>query len=123
MRYVKRALLAGIVACAAAGSAACDNTLAPDINWRLQVALTEGSNRPGVGDQIRFGAFVVNAFGTPNITEDSVNVTALSTWTYIGQPGIVSVSPTGMVTALAPGAVAIQATYAGKTSDMSLVVE
>lgn len=123
MRYLKRALLTVIVACAAAGSAACDNTLAPDINWRLAVALTEGSNRPAVGDQIRFGAFVVNAFGTPNITEDSVNVTPLATWTFIGQPGIVSVSPNGAVTALAPGAVAIQATYSGRTADMSLVVE
>lgn len=123
MRYVKRALLACLVAVAAAGSASCDNTLAPDINWKLQVALTSGSNRPAVGDVLQFGAFVVNAYGTPNITETSVNVTPLATWSFIGQPGVVSVSPTGQVTALAPGAVAIQATYSGRTSDMSLIVE
>lgn len=123
MRSLLRMLLAGVIALAAAGAAACDNTTAPSLDWNLQVALTDGSNRPSVGDQVQFGAFVVRPSNTANINEDAVNVTSLATWTVVGLPGIVSVSQTGLVTALAPGGVAIQATYAGKTSNQSLLVE
>ena len=123
MALLTRALLAGIVALAATGSAACDNTTAPDLNWTLQVALTDGSNRPSVGDQIQFGAFIVTGTSNGNITSDSLNVTTLATWSVFGAPGIISVSDTGRVTALAPGAVAVQATYGGKTSNQSLIVE
>lgn len=120
MKRLHRALCAVLVA---AGAAACDNTTAPDLNWQLQVALTSGSNRPSVGDQVQFAAFIVSAGSNANITEDSVNVTALSTWEVVGTPGIVSITPAGLVTALAPGAVAVQATYGGKTSNQSLIVE
>ena len=122
MRFLKRVLLATVVAAATAGSAACDNTTAPAIDWDLQVAVTGGSNTPSVGDQVQFGAFIVSSSGG-NITGDAVNVTELANWSYIGLPGVVTVSPTGLVTTLAPGGVAIQATYAGKTSNMSLLVE
>ena len=123
MRYLQRVLLAAVVAGVAAGSAACDKTTAPDLDWRLQVAITGGSNRPSVGDQVQFSAFIVNADSNSNITSDAVNVTQLATWSYVGLPGVVTVSPTGLVTALAPGGVAIQATYAGKTSNQSLLIE
>ena len=123
MRYVQRVLLAAVVAAVAAGSAACDNTTAPALDWGLQVAVTNGSNQPSVGDQVQFGAFIVAAGGNGNITSDAVNVSHLATWSYIGLPGVVTVSPTGLVTTLGPGGVAIQATYGGKTSNMSLLVE
>ena len=123
MRYLQRALIAMAVAAAAAGTAACDNTTAPDREWRLQVALTAGSNRPSVGDQVQFGAFIVNANSNSNITENDVNVASLATWSYGGPAGVVSISDTGLVTALGPGAVIIQAAYGGKTGNQSLIVE
>lgn len=123
MRQLQRALLAALIVAGASAITACDNTTAPDINWQLQVALTQGSNRPAVGDRIRFGAFIVRGGVNGTISEDSVNVTDLTAWSFSGPPGIVSVEPSGYVTALAPGAAIIVASYGGKTGDMSLVVE
>ena len=121
MKLLKRVLWAAAVALTASGVAACDNTTAPDLSWELQVALTDGSNRPSVGDQIRFGAFVVRPANS--ISQDSIEVTEFATWSVFGQPGIVSLTQSGEVTAIAPGAVAIQAVYGGKTANMSLLVE
>ena len=121
MKFLQRMLWAAAVALVASGAAACDNTTAPDLSWDLQVALTDGSNRPSVGDQLQFGAFIVRP--AKSISQDSVDVTEFATWSVFGTPGIVSVTQSGHVTALAPGAVAIQATYGGKTSNQSLIVE
>ena len=121
MTFPKRMLGAAVVAFVALGAAACGEPTSTDLSWELQVALTDGSNRPSVGDQIRFGAFILRPANS--VSQESIEITEFATWTVVGQPGIVTLTQSGGVTAVAPGAVAIEATYGGKTANMSLIVE
>lgn len=120
MKKMQRAVLAAVIAIAGMGVTACDNTLAPSLDWELTVAITSGSNLPDVGDVVQFGAFVTEG---GQIESDDLNVAEHSTWSVLGPAGVVSITQTGRVTALAPGAVVIQAVFSGRTGNQSLIVE
>ena len=122
MRFLRHVLLIATIAGAAVMGSACDNTTAPDLDWQLGVVLTNGSNRPGVGDTTQLRAFVLPNSDDVTIT-DGIEVTSRVTWSVVGPAGVVAVSNSGLVTALAPGAVSIRASYGSRDASVSFVVE
>lgn len=87
-----------------AGSA-CDNTTAPDLKWQL-TQLKAYVMPPGEGL-------------TP---ADGIEVTSRATWSVDRPQGVVTVSNSGVVTALAPGSVTVRASYGDRDGSMSFVV-
>ena len=122
MRFLRHALLVATIAGAAVVGSACDNTTAPDLNWQLGVVLTNGSNRPGVGDTTQLRAYILPNDDEASITA-GIEVTSRVTWSVVGPAGVVTVSDSGLVTALAPGAVSIRASYGDRDASASFVVE
>jgi hypothetical protein len=115
--------MAVMVAGAALGVMACENgSTAPDADWTVQLTVTEGPSRPAPGNVIQMGAFVVSS-EDDRITSDSLNVTTLSSWSLAGDPTVATITSTGLLTAIKPGALIVQATYGGKSGNISLLIE
>ena len=122
MRFLRHVLLVATIAGAAVMGSACDTTTAPDLNWQLGVVLTNGSNRPGGGDTTQLRAFILPNDDEAGITA-GIEVTSRVTWSVVGPAGVVAVSNSGLVTALAPGAVSVRAAYGDRDASVSFVVE
>lgn len=123
LRFVRRALTAALVAGAAIGAAACeDNPTAADADWTVRVTITEGPIMPAPGNVIQMRAFVVSS-EDDRITSDSLDVTSLASWTVALDPTVATITQTGLLTALKPGTVIVQATYSGRSGNVGVVVE
>ena len=114
MSVAKRTLIAAVFASAALVSVSCDST-SPTFVRELAVSIQAGGNVLGVGESVQAKAVLHWSDGREE------DVTTAAAWEPVNA-SVVTVSASGLVTALAVGNTNVRATYNRVRGEMSFTV-